>query len=219
MKIHKEGYATIGITFLVLIIASVLLHVLLPGYLTIKYCIDASFIILFFLIIYFFRSPRRDMMLSHEYILSPADGKIVVIEEVTDNEYLKDKRKQISIFMSLLNVHCNRYPCSGIIKYSKYHPGSYFVAWHPKSSKENERTTVVIENNKKDIILVRQIAGAVARRIVCNAIEGKSVKQGQELGFIKFGSRVDILLPINSKIKVRLGQAVRAGKTVIAELN
>jgi len=219
MKIHKEGYATIGIAFLVLVTASVSLHSLLPGYLIIKYCIDAAFIILFFLVIFFFRSPRRDMLLSHEYMLSPADGKVVVIEEVTDGEYLKDRRKQISIFMSPLNVHCNRYPCSGTVIYSKYHPGSYFVAWHPKSSEENERTTVVIEDNQKHLILVKQIAGAVARRIVCNAVEGESVKQGQELGFIKFGSRVDILLPLNSKIKVRLGQAVRAGKTVIAELS
>lgn len=218
MKIHKEGYATILIAFLILSVATVLLYFFLSGYDWIKYILYAGFAILFLLIIYFFRSPRRDMTLSHEYLLSPADGKVVVIEEVMENEYFKNKRVQISIFMSPLNVHCNRYPCSGTVKYYKYHPGSYLVAWHPKSSEENERTTVVIENKNKINILIRQIAGAVARRIVCNAVEGTDVKQGQELGFIKFGSRVDMLLPLNAEIKIQLGQTVRAGKTVVAEL-
>jgi phosphatidylserine decarboxylase len=218
MKIHKEGYTTIIIAFVILLVSAILVHIILADYDIIRYILDGGFIILFALIIYFFRSPRRDMMLSHEYIISPADGKVVVIEEVMENEYFKDKRMQISIFMSPLNVHCNRYPSSGIIRYYKYHPGSYLVAWHPKSSEENERTTVVIENSRKHFILVRQIAGAVARRIVCNAVVGKSVKQGQELGFIKFGSRLDVLLPLNADIKVKLGQTVRAGKTVISEL-
>jgi len=218
MKIHKEGYPTIIITFLILIIAAVSLHYFLQGYTIVKYCFDIAFVIFFILIIYFFRSPRRDMILSHEYLISPADGKVVVIEEIKETEYFNDNRIQISIFMSPLNVHCNRYPCSGIVRYFKYHSGSYIVAWHPKSSEENERTTVVIENNKKQLILLRQIAGVMARRIICNAVEGETVKQGQELGFIKFGSRVDVLLPTNAKIKVKLGQAVRAGKTVIAEL-
>lgn len=218
MKIHKEGYATIIISFLILIVSAILVHFILSDYAIIRYILDGGFIILFILIIYFFRSPRRDLLLSHEYIISPADGKVVVIEEVMENEYFKDKRIQISIFMSPLNVHCNRYPCSGMIRYYQYHPGTYLVAWHPKSSEENERTTVVIENNRKNFILIRQIAGAVARRIVCNAVVGKSVKQGHELGFIKFGSRVDVLLPLNAKIKVQLGQNVRAGKTVICEL-
>ena len=217
MKIHKEGYATIGLSFFVLVIASVLLHFFIGEYLIIKYCLDAIFIVLFLLIVYFFRSPNRFTKVCHEYIISPADGKIVVVEEVIENEYLKDKCKQISIFMSPFNVHCNRYPCSGNIIYSKYHPGSYLVAWHPKSSEENERTTVVVEN-KKYTILLRQIAGALARRIVCYAVVGESVMQGQELGFIKFGSRVDLFLPVNSKIKVKLGQTVRAGQTVIAEI-
>jgi phosphatidylserine decarboxylase len=158
------------------------------------------------------------MILSHEYIISPADGKVVVIEEVNETEYFNGRRIQVSIFMSPLNVHCNRYPCSGTVKYYKYHSGSYFVAWHPKSSEENERTTVVLENSKKQLILVRQIAGIMARRIICNANVGETVKQGHELGFIKFGSRVDVLLPTDAKIKIRLGQSVRAGKTVIAEL-
>jgi len=218
MKIHKEGYATIIISFIILLVSAILVQLILKEYNIIRYILDGGLIILFALIIYFFRSPRRDMMLSHEYIISPADGKVVVIEEVMENEYFKDKRIQISIFMSPLNVHCNRYPSSGTIRYYQYHPGSYLVAWHPKSSEENERTTIVIENNRKQFILVRQIAGAVARRIVCNAVVGKSIKQGQELGFIKFGSRLDVLLPLNADIKVKLGQTVRAGKTVISEL-
>lgn len=218
MKIHKEGYTTIIISFLIISVPAILLHVILSGYLLVKILADASLLFLFSLIIYFFRSPRRDMMLSHEYLLSPADGKVVVIEEVQENEYFNDKRIQLSIFMSPLNVHLNRYPCAGMIKYYKYHPGSYIVAWHPKSSEENERTTVVMENKNHHEILIRQIAGAVARRIVCRAIEGIFVKQGEELGFIKFGSRVDILLPLNSRIKVKIGQNVRGGKSVIAEL-
>jgi phosphatidylserine decarboxylase len=218
MKIHKEGYTTILIAFLILSVVVTLLYFFFTGYEWIKYILYGGFAVLFLLIIYFFRSPRRDLTLSHEYIISPADGKVVVIEEVMESEYFKDKRVQVSIFMSPLNVHCNRYPCSGTVKYYKYHPGSYLVAWHPKSSEENERTTVVIEDTKKIFILVRQIAGAVARRIVCNAVEGTHVKQGQELGFIKFGSRVDLLLPLNAEIKIELGQTVRAGKTVIAEL-
>jgi len=218
MKIHKEGYKTIVTAFLILLIVAVMLHILLPEHKILKYSIDALFLVLLVLVIYFFRSPIREIMFGHENILSSADGKVVVIEEVMESEYFNDKRIQVSVFMSPLNVHCNRYPCSGTIKYYKYHPGSYFVAWHPKSSEENERTTIVIENNYKNLILVRQIAGAVARRIVCNATKGQTVKQGNELGFIKFGSRVDLLLPLNTDIKVRLGQNVKAGKTVIAEL-
>jgi len=218
MKIHKEGYSTIFITFLIILVAAVWMHILIPDQKIIIYSADAVFLIIFALIVFFFRSPKRDMALSHEYMLSPADGKVVVIEEVQENEYLHDKRIQISIFMSPLNVHCNRYPCAGTVKYYKYHPGSYIVAWHPKSSEENEHTTVVVEDKSKHQILIRQIAGALARRIVCNAVEGTPIKQGQELGFIKFGSRVDLLLPVNAAIKIKLGQNVRAGKTVIAEL-
>lgn len=218
MKIHKEGYATIIIAFLILSTLAVLFHVLLPGFLFVKIAADAVLSVLFLLVVYFFRSPKRDMALSHEYLLSPADGKVVVIEEVVEKEYFKEKRLQVSIFMSPLNVHLNRYPCEGKVKYYRYHPGSYIVAWHPKSSEENERTTVVMENNKNQEILIRQIAGAVARRIVCKAVEGKYVKQGEELGFIKFGSRVDIILPLNADVKVKIGQNVKGGKSVIAEL-
>ena len=218
MKIHKEGYSTIFITFLVILVAAVWLHILLPHQKIIVFSLDGAFLILFTLIVYFFRSPKRVLNINHEYILSAADGKVVVIEEVVEPEYLHDRRTQVSVFMSPLNVHSNRYPCSGTIRYYKYHPGSYIVAWHPKSSEENERTTVVIENKRKQLILVRQIAGALARRIICNAKEGAAIKQGQELGFIKFGSRVDVLLPLNADIKVELGQIVKAGKTVIAEI-
>ena len=218
MRIHKEGYSTIFITFLIFLVAAVWLHILLPNYLAITLAIDGVFLIVFALIIYFFRSPRRELTLNHEHVLAPADGKVVVIEEVNETEYFNDRRVQVSIFMSPLNVHCNRYPCSGVVKYYKYHPGSYLVAWLPKSSEENEHTTVVIETLAKQIILVRQIAGALARRIICNAVVGTEIKQGQELGFIKFGSRVDVLLPLNAEIKLVLGQNVKAGKTIIAEL-
>lgn len=219
MKIHKEGYSTIIISFLIISVPAILLHILLPDHLLIKIIADVLLLFLFFLIIYFFRSPRRDMTLSHEYLLSPADGKVVVIEEVNETEYFNDRRIQLSIFMSPLNVHLNRYPCAGMVKYYKYHPGSYIVAWHPKSSEENEHTTVVMENKDHHEILIRQIAGAVARRIVCKAVKGKFVKQGEELGFIKFGSRVDVILPLKTHVKVKIGQNVRGGKSVIAELN
>lgn len=219
MKIHKEGYSTILFSFLVLLALALALKILAPLSDIVIYFIDAAFIILFGLIVYFFRSPKREALHSHEYILSPADGKIVVIEEVMETEYFNEMRMQVSIFMSPLNVHCNRYPCSGTVKYYKYHPGSYLVAWHPKSSDKNERTTVVLENKNNHFILLRQIAGALARRIVCNAVVGQTVSQGEELGFIKFGSRVDMLLPLNSEIKIGLGQNVKAGATVIAELS
>ncbi|NTW31520.1 MAG: phosphatidylserine decarboxylase family protein [Bacteroidetes bacterium] len=219
MTIHKEGYHTIIIAFAFLLISAILLHTLLQGYMLYKYIFDGILFLIFLLIIYFFRSPRREMMLSHEYLFSPADGKVVVIEEVFEHEYFNDKRIQISIFMSPLNVHLNRYPCSGIVRYYKYHPGDYLVAWHPKSSEQNERTTVVIENYSNQFFLIRQIAGALARRIVCKAVIGKSVKQGEELGFIKFGSRVDLFLPLNAEVKVKLGQNVRGRKTVVAEIS
>lgn len=219
MKIHKEGYVTIILSFVTLLAIALSMHFFIKDFILLKTILYVIFVFLFLLIVYFFRSPKRDMNHSHDYIISPADGKIVVIEEVTANEFLTDKRIQVSIFMSPLNVHCNRYPYSGIVRYVKYHSGSYFVAWHPKSSEENERTTVVIEDAKNRFILIRQIAGALARRIICNATLNESVVQGQELGFIKFGSRVDLLLPPDIKLNVKLGQAVKAGKTIIAEFN
>jgi phosphatidylserine decarboxylase len=170
------------------------------------------------LVLQFFRNPKRHTHVNDHHILSPVDGKVVVIEEVFENEYLNEKCLQVSIFMSPINVHVTRYPSSGKILYSKYHPGKYLVAWHPKSSEENERTTVVIENNIFGKILYRQIAGALARRIVNYAKENIQVKQGADSGFIKFGSRVDVFLPLQSKIDVKLNQKVRGGETIIASL-
>jgi len=175
-------------------------------------------LVFFYLIIWFFRAPKRKVIENVNYIYAPADGKVVVIEEVVDNEYFNDKRLQVSIFMSPLNVHINWYPVSGLIKYYKYHEGKYLVAWHPKSSTENERATVVVESENKAEILIKQIAGAVARRIVAYSEENKKIKQGDQLGFIKFGSRVDLILPLNAKIKVNLNQKVIGNKTVIAEI-
>ena len=165
----------------------------------------------------FFRNPKRKLILNEDYVYSPADGRIVAIEETTEEEYLNEKRIQVSIFMSMFDVHVNRYPVSGEIKYTKYHKGKYLVAWNPKSSSLNERHSVVIENKNFPGIMIRQIAGAFARRIVTSAKPGTIVQQGDELGFIKFGSRVDLFLPLDLKIKVRLNQQVYANKTILAE--
>jgi phosphatidylserine decarboxylase len=174
--------------------------------------------ILFFLILIlqFFRNPKRDVAINDNHVIAPVDGKVVVIEEVFESEYFKDKRLQVSIFMSPINVHVTRYPVSGKINFSKYHPGKYLVAWHPKASTENERTTVVVENRVFGEILYRQIAGALARRIVNYAEEGMQVIQGTDAGFIKFGSRVDLFLPLGTQIDVQLNQKAVGGKTIIA---
>jgi phosphatidylserine decarboxylase len=173
---------------------------------------------LLFMILQFFRSPNRKVIINEKQVLSPCDGKVVVIEEAEETEYLNEKRKQISIFMSPINVHNNRYPIGGEIKYFKYHPGKYLVAWHPKSSTENERTTVVVEDKQKRSVLFRQIAGAMARRIVFYGKENETVEQGSECGFIKFGSRVDLFLPLDAEIKVQLNDKVVGGESVIAEM-
>ncbi len=171
------------------------------------------------LVLYFFRNPRRDIEYPSENIIyAPADGKVVVVEQVIDEEYFNEPRIQISIFMSPLNVHVNRVPVSGKVKYFRYHDGRYLVAWHPKSSEHNERTTVVLQTTQGSDILIRQIAGAVARRVVCYAQEGKNMMQGEDLGFIKFGSRVDILLPLNAEIKVSIGDKTFGNKSIIAYL-
>ncbi|MOA14339.1 phosphatidylserine decarboxylase [compost metagenome] len=175
--------------------------------------------VLLITILQFFRDPSIVINQGENLVLSPADGKVVVIEEVEENEYSKDKRIQVSVFMSPVNVHVNRNPVAGTVKYAKYHPGLYLVAWHPKSSTENERTTIVIENKPKVEVLFRQIAGALARRIVFYVKEGDKVEQGGEMGFIKFGSRVDVFLPVGTKINVELNQVVKGGRTVLAELN
>jgi phosphatidylserine decarboxylase len=190
----------------------------LPGAHLLKWIVYIFSFLLFVIIVQFFRSPKFPITISEKEVLCPADGKVVVIEEATETEYLKDKRIQLSVFMSPVNVHVNRNPVSGVVKYFKYNPGKYLVAWHPKSSTENERTTIVIENSKGVSILFRQIAGAMARRIVWYVKEGDQVEQGQQFGFIKFGSRVDVFLPRGSTVKVELGQVVKGGRTVLAEL-
>jgi phosphatidylserine decarboxylase len=216
MKIHREGLATITLTFVVLaLINGVILY--FTGN-TFPFQITAVFsLFLFLFIISFFRIPNRIMTDDEALVLAPCDGKVVVIEETYEPEYFKDKRLQVSIFMSPANVHVNRNPISGQVKLSQYHSGKYLVAWHPKSSTENERHTVVIGNHKADV-LVRQIAGALARRIVNYLKAGMEVKQNEEMGFIKFGSRVDLYLPIGTKVNVELEQVVRAGQSVIATL-
>ena len=182
----------------------------------IKMTMQIIVFLLLIIILQFFRNPKRTIVINENQIIAPVDGKVVVIEEVFESEYFKDKRIQVSIFMSPINVHVTRYAISGIVKFSKYHPGKFLVAWHPKASEENERTTIVIENNTFGAILYRQIAGALARRIVNYAEEGMQVIQGTDAGFIKFGSRVDLFLPLGTKIDVVLNQKAIGGKTVIA---
>jgi len=218
MTIHKEGYTSIALCILFIFILNALVQFYLPDMKWLQWTIYLLSFALFVIVLQFFRSPFIRVEKNEEQVICPADGKIVVIEETEETEYLKDKRIQVSIFMSPVNVHVNRYPVSGIVKYFKYHPGKYLVAWHPKSSTENERTTVVVENGKGISILFRQIAGALARRIVCYSREGEQAEQGAQFGFIKFGSRVDVFLPLNSKVDVELGQAVKGGITVLAHL-
>ena len=202
---------------LLLIAINVVSYSLINTY-WVKFAILVVTIILFFLIIQFFRNPKRNTVLNDAHVVAPVDGKVVAIEEVEEKEYFKDKRLQVSIFMSPINVHVTRHPIGGKLKYSKYHPGKFLVAWHPKSSEENERTTVVVENAVTGPVLYRQIAGALAKRIVNYAEEGKEVVQGSDSGFIKFGSRVDVFLPIGTPVKVSLNEKVKGGITVIAEV-
>jgi phosphatidylserine decarboxylase len=219
MTIHKEGYTTIAVAIIVLGIINLLsFNYISDEYALIRTCILIASIILMLIILQFFRSPARKIKRNEKFLFAPADGKVVVIEEALEEEVFGDKRIQVSIFMSPFNVHVNRYPVSGQVTYVRYHPGRYLVAWHPKSSTENERTTVVIQNGAKVSVLMRQIAGALARRIVCYPQFGWIVKQGEEMGFIKFGSRVDIFLPLNSKILVKLNEKVSGGESIIAEL-
>lgn len=211
---HKEGYKIIFIA-LVSFIAALLLAdklILLPW---LKMTVQLLVLFFFVMILQFFRNPNRKITPNKNTILAPVDGKVVVIEEVFEEEYFKDKRLQVSIFMSPINVHVTRYAASGKIKFSKYHPGKYLVAWHPKASTENERTTVVIETEAFGEILYRQIAGALARRIVNYAEESQEVTQGDDAGFIKFGSRVDIYLPLGTKVDVKLQQKAVGNQTVI----
>lgn len=215
--IHKEGWKFILGLVLFLFILNYTLRVVFNFEGIFPNIILGFSIIIFGFTAWFFRNPSRDMITDDNLVISPADGKIVVVEEVDVEEYFSDRRLQVSIFMSPSNVHVNRNPVSGQVAYSKYHPGSYLVAWHPKSSSENERTTIVI-NNANANVMMRQIAGKLARRIVNYLEEGDKVEQGKDFGFIKFGSRVDLFLPVNSKINVQMGQKVKGGITVIAEL-
>lgn len=214
---HKEGYKIIAISAILLIAVNVISYQIINIY-WIKFTVLAVSILLFLLVIQFFRNPKRPTVLEDANVVSPVDGKVVVIEEVFEKEYFKEKRLQISIFMSPVNVHVTRHPVGGTVKFSKYHPGKFLVAWHPKSSEENERTTVVVENPVIGEVLYRQIAGAMAKRIVNYAQEGEEVIQGTDSGFIKFGSRVDVFLPLNAKINVKLNEKVKGGVSVIASI-
>ena len=217
MTIHKEGTASIILAAIIVAVASLIAnYFLMPVYGWIYLIILLILIVCFLFIVSFFRIPERAMTYGDNKIIAPADGKVVVIEEAEDPEYFKGKRLQISIFMSPANVHVNRYPVDGEVVYNQYHKGKYLVAWHPKSSTDNERHSIVIARPGKGEILVKQIAGALARRICNYAGKGEKVRQNEELGFIKFGSRVDLLLPLGTKVNVELNQAVQGGVTVLA---
>jgi phosphatidylserine decarboxylase len=218
MIIHKEGRKILFVLLLILVGINLFITSQYPQSTTLQNFVLFGSIIVYLLILQFFRNPRVATAINEKQIIAPADGKVVVIEEALETEYFNSQRKQVSIFMSPLNVHVNRNPISGIIKYFKYHPGQYLVAWHPKASSDNERTTLVIQQPDGVEVLFRQIAGALARRIKWYVKEGDSVQQGQEFGFIKFGSRIDLYLPLDAVIKVKIGQKTKAGVTVVAEL-
>ena len=212
---HKEGHKII-LLFLSITIIDILIVEYFIENSTLKIFIQIISLLILILILQFFRNPKRNTVISDDKILSPVDGKVVIIKKVFEKEYFKDERLQISVFMSPINVHVTRYPSSGEIVFSKYHPGDYLVAWHPKSSEKNERTTIVLKTKTFGEILYRQIAGALARRIVNYAKVGANAIQGEDAGFIKFGSRVDLFLPLDSKVKVKLNQQVIGGETVIS---
>lgn len=212
---HKEGFKIILFSGLIMVSGLLLIDNFIDNYWFQK-ALMITLLVMFLLVLQFFRDPKRNTIFNDDHVIAPADGKVVVIEEVVEKEYFKDKRRQISIFMSPLNVHVTRYPVGGKVRFSKYHPGKYLVAWHPKSSEENERTTIVINNASIGEILYRQIAGAVARRIVNYAKVDKQVIQGEDAGFIKFGSRIDIFVPLDMKIQVELNQKTIGGETILA---
>lgn len=219
MTIHKEGRTLLLALLAILVAANLLIVYLLPERGQLQNATLIASAIFYLLILQFFRNPRILVEGDEQQVIAPADGKVVVIEEVEEHEYFRGERRlQISIFMSPFNVHINRNPVSGVIKYFKYHAGQYLVAWHPKSSTDNERTTVVVELQNGLEVMVRQIAGAMARRIKWYIGEGDLIRQGEEFGFIKFGSRVDVFLPVGSQVKVDVGDKTKAGRTVIAEL-
>ena len=214
---HKEGYKIIIITFLFVVGCILIIDIFITAE-WLRTLIMLVLLVFLILILQFFRNPKRNTILNNKQVVSPVDGKVVVIEEVFEKEFFNEKRLQVSVFMSPINVHVTRYPISGKVIFSKYHPGKYLVAWHPKASEENERTTVVVENDTYGKVLYRQIAGALAKRIVNYAKVDDNAIQGSDSGFIKFGSRVDLFLPIDTNIKIKLNQKVRGGESIIAEL-
>lgn len=220
MKLHREGLSSILIASIFFLISELILfHFEIYKFSFLVFGIGVFIpLLVLILIVQFFRLPTRKYQFKEGQVIAPADGKVVVIEEVEENEYFKDRRIQVSIFMSPLNVHANFNPVSGVIQYAKYHPGLFLVAWHPKSSTDNERTTIVTKTESGQEVLFRQVAGALARRICYYVKEGQKVEGGQEFGFIKFGSRIDLYLPLSAKIKVSLNQKVKGQLTEIAEL-
>jgi phosphatidylserine decarboxylase len=212
---HKEG-SKIILFSTTLTVALLLLADTFISTIWLQKTVEIVVLLFLIIILQFFRNPERKVEINDTHIIAPVDGKVVVIEEVFESEYFKDKRIQVSIFMSPINVHVTRYPVNGTVKFSKYHPGKFLVAWHPKASEENERTTIVVDNIEFGEILYRQIAGALAKRIVNYAEQGTQVVQGTDAGFIKFGSRVDLFLPLGTKINVKLNEKVVGGKTIIA---
>lgn len=217
MNIHKEGYKIIPVAALIIGLLYALLYWLIP-FMIIQAILGVAALVLFILVVRFFRDPEFPLTVNENQIIAPADGKVVVIEETTETEYLKDRRIQVSIFMSPLNVHVNRSPISGVISYFKYHPGKFLVAWHPKSSTDNERTSIGIKLPSGVEIMMRQVAGAVARRICFYSEAGKPVAQNEKFGFIRFGSRIDLYLPLDAKVNVKIGDISYGGRTVVAEL-
>lgn len=218
MIIHREGRVLLFVLLVVLFAVNWALFHFFPDAATVQNIAVVVSIGFYVLILQFFRSPVFDINKNEKHVIAPADGKVVVIEETDEHEYLRTKCKQISIFMSPINVHVNRMPVGGTVSYFKYHPGKYLVAWHPKSSTENERTTVATKMTNGTEVLFRQIAGALARRIKWYVKEGQKLQQGDEFGFIKFGSRVDVFLPLHAKVTVKIGDVTKGGRTVIAEL-
>ncbi len=218
MSIHREGYKILIFGLILLILVNIVFGLMWPDSILLRWIAGFLSLIMYVFLLLFFRLPIRDVEPDPGLVYAPADGKVVVIEETAENEYFRDMRLQVSIFMSPLNMHSNRYPVSGRIKYIQYHPGDYMVAWHPKSSEQNERSTIVIETETGKEVLIRQVAGAVARRIVTYAKISQDVRQGDELGFIKFGSRVDIFLPVGTEIEIPILQQVKANKSIIARI-
>lgn len=218
MTIHREGHTILFVLLIVLFGLNWLVFSFYPQSPLVQNSAILVSVIFYLLILQFFRNPLFDITVNTKHVLAPADGKVVVVEEAEETEYFKSRKKMVSIFMSPVNVHVNRSPVSGVISFFKYHPGKYLVAWHPKSSTENERTTVAVRMQNGVEVVFRQIAGALARRIKWYIKEGQSIEQGQEFGFIKFGSRVDIFLPLEAKITVKVGDLTKGGRTIIAEL-